>query len=85
VTAVEAVRALDPYVGGYLYTHVDTEGLLLGIDMAAVETVKAATSRRLIAGGGIRSRQEIDALDALGIDAVVGMAIYQNVGGLLES
>ena len=26
--------------------------------------------------GGIRSQQEVDALDALGADAVVGMAVY---------
>ena len=38
--------------------------------------MQAATKRRLIAAGGIRSREEIDTLDELGIDAVVGMAIY---------
>lgn len=79
ISAVEAVRALEPFVGGFLYTHVDTEGLLGGTDMDAVQAVKAATSRRLIAAGGIRSLAEIDALDALGIDAVVGMAIYKGL------
>jgi phosphoribosylformimino-5-aminoimidazole carboxamide ribotide isomerase len=74
-----AARTLEPYVGTFLYTHVDTEGLLQGINMPAVLSVAAATSRRLIAAGGIRSQQEIDALDARGIDAVVGMAIYKRV------
>ena len=41
-----------------------------------MRSVQAATKRRLIAAGGIKSREEVDALDALGIDAVVGMAIY---------
>jgi len=41
-----------------------------------VKSVQAATKRRLIAAGGIRSREEVDLLDKLGIDAVVGMAIY---------
>jgi phosphoribosylformimino-5-aminoimidazole carboxamide ribotide isomerase len=77
VTAVEAVQRLDPFCGGFLYTHVDTEGLMQGIDMDAVRQVRAATSRHLIAAGGITSRAEIDALDALGVDAVVGMAIYK--------
>jgi phosphoribosylformimino-5-aminoimidazole carboxamide ribotide isomerase len=71
-----AARALEPYVGTLLYTHVDTEGLLTGLNLAAVQSVQAATRRRLIAAGGIRSREEIDTLDRLGIDAVVGMAIY---------
>jgi phosphoribosylformimino-5-aminoimidazole carboxamide ribotide isomerase len=76
-----AATALEPYVGTFLYTHVDTEGLLTGLNLAAVQSVQAATRRRLIAAGGIRSREEIDALHRLGIDAVVGMAIYT---GLIE-
>ena len=44
--------------------------------MEAVRTVRAATTRRLSAAGGITTRKEVDALDAMGVDAVVGMAIY---------
>jgi phosphoribosylformimino-5-aminoimidazole carboxamide ribotide isomerase len=76
VTPEEAARTLENYVGAFLYTHVDTEGMMTGLDLDAVKSVQAATKRRLIAAGGIRSREEIDALDKLGIDAVVGMAIY---------
>jgi phosphoribosylformimino-5-aminoimidazole carboxamide ribotide isomerase len=76
VTPEEAVRTLEPFVGAFLYTHVDTEGLLTGLNLEAVQSVQAATRRRLIAAGGIRTRQEVDSLDRLGIDAVVGMAIY---------
>lgn len=76
ITPEEAARTLEPYVGGFLYTHVDTEGLLTGVNYAAVKSVQAATKRRLIAAGGIRSHEEVDTLDKMGIDAVVGMAIY---------
>jgi phosphoribosylformimino-5-aminoimidazole carboxamide ribotide isomerase len=76
LSAVEAVRELEPFCGGFLYTHVDTEGLMQGIDMDAVRAIRAATARPLTAAGGIRTREEILALDALGIDAVVGMAVY---------
>jgi phosphoribosylformimino-5-aminoimidazole carboxamide ribotide isomerase len=79
LSPVEAVQQLDPYVGTYLYTHVDGEGLLKGLNMAAVRAVKAATTRGLIAAGGIRSRDEVDTLHWLGIDAVVGMAIYRGL------
>src|SRR5215469_5147746 len=34
------------------------------------------TSRRLIVAGGIRSLEEVEALEIMGVDAVVGMAIY---------
>jgi phosphoribosylformimino-5-aminoimidazole carboxamide ribonucleotide (ProFAR) isomerase len=76
LTAIDAVRALEPWCGEFLYTHVDKEGLMQGTDMDAILSVHDATSRRLTAAGGITTRAEIDRLDAAGIDAVVGMAIY---------
>ncbi len=81
VTPAEAARALEPFCGGFLYTHVDTEGLMRGTDLAAVDAVRRATTRPLAAAGGITTREEIARLDAMGVDAVVGMAIYT---GLLD-
>ena len=75
-TPADAVRALDPFAGAFLYTHVDTEGLLNGIDLDAVMAVRAATTKPVIAAGGIRSLDEVDRLESAGVDAVVGMAIY---------
>ena len=75
-TAAEAVRALEPYCGEFLYTIVDKEGLMGGTDLEAIRSIRDATRRPLIAAGGITTQAEIDHLDALGIDAVVGMAIY---------
>ena len=76
ITAVEAVRALEPYCAEFLYTHVDKEGLMQGTDMDAILAVRGATERRVTAAGGITTWDEIDALDAAGCDAVVGMAVY---------
>ena len=76
LTAVQAVQLLEGYCDEFLYTHVDREGLMQGTDMAAITAVSKATSRKLTAAGGITTRAEIDALNAVGIDAVVGMAIY---------
>ena len=76
LTAVEAVRALEPFCDEFLYTHVDTEGLMGGTNMAAIQAVRDATTRKVTAAGGITTQKEIDDLHALGVDAVVGMAIY---------
>jgi phosphoribosylformimino-5-aminoimidazole carboxamide ribotide isomerase len=76
ITAVEAVKALEPWCGEFLYTHVDTEGLMRGTDIDAIMAVRRATSRRVTAAGGITTQAEVDLLDAAGVDAVVGMAIY---------
>jgi phosphoribosylformimino-5-aminoimidazole carboxamide ribotide isomerase len=76
IAPADAARALDPYVGALLYTNVETEGTLSGFSLDAVPPLQAATRRKLIVAGGIRKRDEVDALDRLGVDAVVGMAIY---------
>jgi len=76
ITAVDAARALEPYCAEFLYTHVDKEGLMQGTDMEAIMAVRRATTRRVTAAGGITTWAEIDALDAAGVDSVVGMAIY---------
>jgi len=76
LTPEEAVRQLEPFFGGFLYTHVDREGLLQGTDMDAIRRVREATTRELIAAGGISSMEEVQQLEAMGVDAVVGMAIY---------
>lgn len=79
ITPLEMIRALDRWCEGFLYTHVDTEGTLQGFPIDVVRPLRAATDGQLIAAGGIRSQQEIDDLDALRVDAVVGMAIYQGL------
>ena len=76
LTPADAVRALEPFVSEFLYTNVDTEGLMQGTDRPAILAVRAATSRAICAAGGITTQDEIDWLETLGIDAVVGMAVY---------
>jgi phosphoribosylformimino-5-aminoimidazole carboxamide ribotide isomerase len=76
LTAVQAVRELEPYCEEFLYTHVDAEGLMQGTNIEAILEVRRATTRRLTAAGGISSQGEIDLLDGHGVDSVVGMAVY---------
>jgi phosphoribosylformimino-5-aminoimidazole carboxamide ribotide isomerase len=76
LTPDEAVSRLEPFFGEFLYTHVDLEGLMRGTNMGAIRSLRSATRRALTAAGGITTRDEIDELDAMGVDAVVGMAVY---------
>jgi phosphoribosylformimino-5-aminoimidazole carboxamide ribotide isomerase len=76
LTPDEAIPQLDPHVGAFLYTHVDGEGMMQGFPIETAARLRKLTQRQLIVAGGIRSQQEVDALDALGADAVVGMAVY---------
>lgn len=79
LTAVDAVRALEPYCSEFLYTHVDAEGLMQGTNIEAILDVRRATTRRVTAAGGITTQSEIDELDAAGVDAVAGMAVYTGI------
>jgi phosphoribosylformimino-5-aminoimidazole carboxamide ribotide isomerase len=77
----DAMPPLQPFVGAFLATLIDGEGKLGGIDMVTAENLRQATPRPLIVAGGIRSMEEVEQLAALGIDAVVGMAIYTGLIG----
>lgn len=76
VSPLDMVQALEPWCSAFLYTHVETEGLMHGFPLEVIRPLREATARQLIAAGGIKSQLEIDDLHAIGVDAVVGMAIY---------
>ena len=79
LTPDDAIPALEPYVSAFLYTHVDGEGMLQGFPLDVAARLRKLTHRQLIVAGGIRGQQEVDALGALGADAVVGMAVYTDL------
>jgi phosphoribosylformimino-5-aminoimidazole carboxamide ribotide isomerase len=76
LTPDEAIPRLEPYVAAFLYTHVDTEGTMQGFPIETATRLRKLTKKQLIVAGGIRNQREVDELDALGADAVVGMAVY---------
>jgi phosphoribosylformimino-5-aminoimidazole carboxamide ribotide isomerase len=79
LTPDAAIPALEPFVGAYLYTHVDGEGMMGGFPIDVAERLRKLTQRQLIVAGGIRSQEEIDTLGAMNVDAVAGMAVYTNL------
>jgi phosphoribosylformimino-5-aminoimidazole carboxamide ribotide isomerase len=76
LTPDQAIPQLEPYAAAFLYTHVDGEGLMQGFPIEVAARLRKLTGQQFIVAGGIRSQQEIDALHAMGVDAVVGMAVY---------
>jgi phosphoribosylformimino-5-aminoimidazole carboxamide ribotide isomerase len=75
-TPAEMISILEPFCVAFLYTHIDAEGLMQGIPVDLVGQLRAVTTKQFVAAGGIAAQKEVDQLDAMGIDAVVGMAIY---------
>jgi phosphoribosylformimino-5-aminoimidazole carboxamide ribotide isomerase len=76
ITPVDAIAAFEPFFGEFLFTNVDVEGLMQGINREAITAVRDATARDVTAAGGVTTQEEIDWLESIGVDAVAGMAIY---------
>jgi phosphoribosylformimino-5-aminoimidazole carboxamide ribotide isomerase len=76
--AEKMMKQLEPFCTGFLCTDVDREGTMAGANLEWFRTLRDATSHPIIAAGGIKTRREVTALEKIGIDAAVGMAMYKN-------
>lgn len=84
-TIADRMVELRDYVSGFLVTFVEREGRMGGTRLDAVEKLVAAAGvARLTIAGGVTTADEIRALDRLGCDAQVGMALYKGKLGLAE-
>jgi phosphoribosyl-ATP pyrophosphohydrolase/phosphoribosyl-AMP cyclohydrolase len=69
-------RRLERHCSGFLFTQVEAEGMLHGVPLDPVRELRAATALPLTVAGGVRGLDDVRALEALGCDVQVGMAIY---------
>jgi len=76
--AEKVMAQLEPFCSGFLCTDVDREGTMSGANLKWFEKLREATDHPIIAAGGIRTTREISALEKMGMDAAVGMALYKN-------
>lgn len=73
-----AARCAAAGVRRLLCTAIDRDGTLAGPDLGLLERVRAASGLPVLAAGGIRSRDDLDALAALDLEgAVVGRALLE--------
>ncbi|MFT4541445.1 MAG: phosphoribosyl-ATP pyrophosphohydrolase/phosphoribosyl-AMP cyclohydrolase [Planctomycetota bacterium] len=85
-SVLDRVNQLQAYCGGFLITFVEREGRLGGTDHdRAKDIVKAAANARVTIAGGVTTPEEVAALDAIGADAQVGMALYANKLSLADA
>jgi phosphoribosylformimino-5-aminoimidazole carboxamide ribotide isomerase len=75
--AEDVIRSLEPFCAGFLCTDVDREGTMSGVNLEWFRMLRRATQYPIIAAGGIKTRREVSALEKIGIDAAVGMAMYK--------
>jgi phosphoribosylformimino-5-aminoimidazole carboxamide ribotide isomerase len=72
------VKDLDDLpIFGFLYTNVEVEGQLKGIDPIPIQALAKSTKKPLIVSGGVTTMGDLEMLQRMGVhSAVVGMAIY---------
>lgn len=75
---LSVVRDLESLpIFGFLYTNVEVEGRLQGIDPKPIEELVRATKKPVIVSGGVTDMGDLERLSRMGAhSAVVGMAIY---------
>ena len=82
----ERMAELAPFVAGFLVTFVELEGRLGGTAIDRVRgLVEAAGTARVTVAGGVTRSEEVAALDAMGADAQVGMALYTGALPLVDA
>lgn len=72
----ERMKELEPYCCEFLFTNVDREGMLSGVDREMVKRLKEATKNKITFAGGISTIREIRMLEEEGLNSQIGMALY---------
>jgi phosphoribosyl-ATP pyrophosphohydrolase/phosphoribosyl-AMP cyclohydrolase len=72
----ETAKAVEPFASELLFTCVEREGTMTGIDIAIVQNLREAVSCKITAAGGVSTLDEIESLAAINCDVQLGMALY---------
>lgn len=78
VEPAKVFGAISPYCAGFLCTDVDREGTMTGVNLKWFRGLRSSTQLPIVAAGGISTTREIRALEKIGMDSAVGMALYKN-------
>ncbi len=78
--ASDAAKRFEPFASECLFTNVDVEGMVRGINTEAVAEMVCSTKMGVIASGGISSLKDIEDIKKAGASGVViGTALYKGV------
>ncbi len=75
-TPFELIPELEPYCSEFFFTFVEREGLMKGTNFDSIKKLKKITKNKISVAGGIASIQEAKKIEKLGINPIIGMALY---------
>lgn len=76
INTLDIIKDAEKYCSEIFYTYVDKEGMMEGTDFAMIKKIRQLTKVDVTAAGGISSINEIEKLEAIGVNSVIGMAHY---------
>jgi len=83
---LDRMAELKDLVSGFLVTFIEVEGRMTGTQIQQVQQlVESAGAARLTVAGGVTTAEEIAAIDRLGADVQVGMALYTGTLDLADA
>lgn len=87
VDLIEYARRFEPLkVSGFLYTNIEVEGRLEGVDSEAVRSLTSTLNTPILYAGGVSSLEDLIKLKKLGVSAViVGRALYEGLFSFKEA
>ena len=84
-TVADLIAPMAERCGAFLYTQVEKEGMMQGVDWERVEQVVNASPVPVTVAGGITTADDVARLHRLGADAQIGMAIYTGALDLTDA
>lgn len=84
ISLYEAAEALEDFSCEYLFTCVEREGTLTGINLETVKKLLEKTNNKITVAGGVSEISEVKKLAQMGCDVQLGMALYTGKISLAE-
>ena len=85
INIVEAARQVESFAGELLFTCVEREGTMTGIDFAPARRLRELVSCQVTVAGGVSTLAEIEEIASIGCDVQLGMALYTGKINLADS
>jgi len=76
VRTLDVLAEMGANCAEFLYTQVEKEGMMQGLDEERVKAIVAASPVPVTVAGGITTLEDVRLLNSLGANGQVGMAIY---------
>lgn len=79
IKTTDFIEEVDDLVWGFLYTNVEVEGKMQGIDVERTKEVVSSTALPVIVSGGVSRKKDLRNLEKIGTwGVVIGKALYED-------